>query len=49
MLRTLRASTPVESFLGGGQDRGEGLVVVLKIAQVLIAERAIVRRDPQAQ
>ena len=35
-------------FLRGGQDRRDGLFVVLKVPQVLVAERAIVGRDPLA-
>ena len=31
-----------------GQDRRDGLLVVLKVAQVLLAERAVVGRDPLA-
>jgi len=35
-------------FLRGGQDRRDGFFVVLKIAQMLFAEGAVVRRDPLA-
>src|ERR1019366_5830971 len=35
-------------LLRGGEDGGNALLVVLKIAQVLLAERAVVGRDPLA-
>ena len=48
MLRMLRASTPVESFCDVVRMVGMSLFVVLKIAQVLLAERAVVGGDPLA-
>ncbi len=42
MLRMLRASTPVESFCDVVRIVGMRLFVVLKVAQVLLAERAVV-------
>ena len=35
-------------LLRGGQDGRDGLLVVLKVAQVLLAQRAVVGRDPLA-
>ena len=35
-------------FLGGGEDRWDGLFVILKVAEILLAERAVIRRDALA-
>ena len=48
MLRMLRASTPVESFCEVVRIVGMRLLVVLEVAQVLLAELAVVGRDALA-
>jgi len=48
MFRILRASTPVEELLRGRQDGRDSLFVVLKVAQVLIAEAAVFGGDSLA-
>jgi len=48
MLRILRASTAGREFLRRGQDSGDALLVVLKVAQVLLAQCAVVGRNALA-
>jgi hypothetical protein len=42
MLRIFRASTPVESFLRGGQDGGDVLFVVMEVPEELLATLSII-------
>ena len=48
MLRTLRASTPVESFCDVVRMVGIRLIIVLKSFEVLVADRSLIGGDAHA-